>query len=659
MQSQREIQNIRSLKLFLTSDREGKMHRIADFFPALVYLYDSESRKITSSNEKFAQWLGITPDMLSTEYGNDLLNVVHPDDREMVKNELSKYNFLKDNDSLTYTARFKTRDNDWKFFRTEGMVFSRNDKGNASSFIFIDQDTGNEVKGKEELEASRHLFRETEKLLQFGTWKWDPNTDLLESSEGLYALLEYETSPESFSLAAFAEHIIEEERERVLRFIKESLYSKSEFEITHSVLTVKGNQRIVNSKANCIYDTNGAPVKVLGVTRDITQQSRDHKDLVDYKQAMLSKERFLASGSWEFDMVKNNITWSEGKYRLFGYETNEPGNLPAVTDELFASHVKYPKVSGFKDKWDTILAHPDEHIWEYEIRTAQGERRILESYASILTDERGNPEKIIGATRDITRIREYEESLKKKIAELDRSNKELEEFAYIASHDLQEPLRKITAFSERLKEKAAIELSSDSMVYLDRMLVGAANMRLLIDNLLEFSRTSRHSHPFNRINLADIVKEVETDLELKIEETNAVITSNNLPVIEAIPSQIRQLFTNLLVNSLKFRQEDVPIKIDIHSERLSAEDKELYHLERAEEYFKIEVTDNGIGFEQEYANRIFQIFQRLHGKSEYPGSGIGLAICKKIADNHHGKIFAVSEINEGATFTIILPETQS
>jgi PAS domain S-box-containing protein len=659
MESQKEIQNIRSLKLFLESDRKEGLNRIADFFPALVYLFDAESRKISSFNNRFTQWLGITADNLSSDYGNDLLNLVHPDDREMVRNEISKYNFLKDNDSLSYTARLKTRENDWKYFRTEGMVFSRNDKGNASSFIFIGHDIGDELRGMDELEASRNLFRQTEKLLEFGSWRWDPNTDETEWSEGMYALLEYDEQPESFSLAKLAEHIVENEREYVLNFIKDSLHTKADFDITYSIRTHKGNHRIVHSKATCIYDGAGAPLKVLGVTRNITQQSRDHKDLVDYKQTMLNKERFLASGSWEYDMISNTITWSEGKYRLFGYEADDEAGLPPVTDQLFSSHVQFPKLSGFKDKWDTILAHPNEHIWEYEIRTTQGERRILESYASILRDDQGNPEKIIGATRDITRIREYEESLKKKIAELDRSNKELEEFAYIASHDLQEPLRKITAFSERLKEKAITELSPDSSVYLDRMLVGAANMRLLIDNLLEFSRTSRHSHPFTRVDLAESIKEVESDLELKIEETNAQIFSENMPVIEAIPSQIRQLFTNLLVNSIKFRQKEIPIRISIHSERLSAEDKEKEDLERAQEYFKIEVKDNGIGFEQEYSNRIFQIFQRLHGKSEYPGSGIGLAICKKIADNHHGKIFAVSEINQGATFTIILPETQS
>jgi len=181
----------------------------------------------------------------------------------------------------------------------------------------------------------------------------------------------------------------------------------------------------------------------------------------------------------------------------------------------------------------------------------------------------------------------------------------------------------------------------------------------LIDNLLEFSRTSRHSQPFIEVDLGEILKEVESDLELKIEETNAQIKSNSLPVIEAIPTQIRQLFTNLLVNSIKFRQKDVPPEINIHCEILSHDEKEMLSLERDQKYFKIEVKDNGIGFEQEFSSRIFQIFQRLHGKSEFPGSGIGLAICKKIADNHHGKIFAVSENNHGATFTILLPETQS
>src|SRR6478609_2547037 len=212
MQSHKVIENIRTLKVFLKSGNDEDLNRIADFFPTLVYIYDAEKREITFSNKKFEQWLGLTPERLAVEFGNNLLNLVHPDDRELVKTELRKFNFLKDNDSLTYTARFQTRENDWNFFRTEGMVFSRNDKGNASSFLFISRDASIELKGSEELEASRNFFRETEKLLQFGSWRWDPLTDTLDWSEGMYDLLEYEVKPDSLSLKAFAEYIVEEER---------------------------------------------------------------------------------------------------------------------------------------------------------------------------------------------------------------------------------------------------------------------------------------------------------------------------------------------------------------------------------------------------------------------------------------------------------------
>ena len=190
------------------------------------------------------------------------------------------------------------------------------------------------------------------------------------------------------------------------------------------------------------------------------------------------------------------------------------------------------------------------------------------------------------------------------------------------------------------------------------MLVGASNMRLLIDNLLEFSRTSRHSQSFSTVDINQILKEVEAELELKIEETNASISAGRMPLMEGIPSQIQQLFTNLLGNAIKFRQPDQAPEIRISYEVASDVDKQFHNLNKDRTYYKIIVKDNGIGFEQEYATRIFQIFQRLHGKSEYPGSGIGLAICKKIVDNHQGKIFAESQIGQGARFTIILPESQ-
>lgn len=252
----------------------------------------------------------------------------------------------------------------------------------------------------------------------------------------------------------------------------------------------------------------------------------------------------------------------------------------------------------------------------------------------------------------------FQKILENKVRELDRSNKELEEFAYVASHDLQEPLRKITSFSERLKEKLPDNLEPEVQLYLNRMLAATDNMRTLIDNLLEFSRISRTNRPFEKTDLNHILAEVKADLELKIEETQASIHSNHLPEIDAIPTQMRQLFTNLFTNAIKFRQPDKQPAITITATLLTEKEKEERQLPVEKEMYEITVEDNGIGFEQDYADKIFQIFQRLHGKSEYPGSGIGLSICKKIIDNHQGEIFARGDVAKGAVFTLILPATQ-
>lgn len=253
----------------------------------------------------------------------------------------------------------------------------------------------------------------------------------------------------------------------------------------------------------------------------------------------------------------------------------------------------------------------------------------------------------------------FQKILENKVKELDRSNKELEEFAYIASHDLQEPLRKITSFSERLKEKLPDNLEPDVQLYLNRMLAATDNMRTLIDNLLEFSRTSRSSEPFTKVDLNNTIAEVTADLELKIEETNTRIESEKLPVIDAIPMQMRQLFTNLFTNSIKFRKPDQPPHISIRCKAQTEIEKEPNPPRQNIPYYEITVQDSGIGFDQEYSQKIFQIFQRLHGKAEFPGSGIGLAICKKIVDNHKGQIFAKGDQGTGATFTIILPGSQT
>ncbi len=190
------------------------------------------------------------------------------------------------------------------------------------------------------------------------------------------------------------------------------------------------------------------------------------------------------------------------------------------------------------------------------------------------------------------------------------------------------------------------------------MLNASDNMRNLIDNLLEFSKVSRNKQPYEKVDLSASLENAIEDLDMNIDETGTHISVDPLPVIDAIPSQMRQLFFNLLQNAIKFRKKDTNLVINVKQKKLSAKEIKAYQLLASQEYYMITVQDNGIGFEQQYAERIFQLFQRLEGKSEYPGTGIGLSICRKIVMNHKGQIFAESKPGEGTVFSIILPKGQ-
>ncbi len=257
-------------------------------------------------------------------------------------------------------------------------------------------------------------------------------------------------------------------------------------------------------------------------------------------------------------------------------------------------------------------------------------------------------------TSVIERTRELAEANKR----LQKSNAELAQFAYIASHDLQEPLRKISTFSQML-EHSLDQVNDTTKNYLNKINNSTTRMAKLIKDVLRFSQLGNEDETFEMVNLQQIIEGAKTDYELSIEQKQAVIKCDNLPTIQAIPLQMAQLFGNLLSNSLKYAKPDVPPLITISCHPLTKEQVATYFkVELQSIYFKIEFVDNGIGFQQEYADRIFNIFQRLHGKTEFAGTGIGLALCKKIAQNHHGDIFASGQPGIGAVFTLLLPYKQ-
>ena len=239
--------------------------------------------------------------------------------------------------------------------------------------------------------------------------------------------------------------------------------------------------------------------------------------------------------------------------------------------------------------------------------------------------------------------------------ELGRSNEELQQFAYVASHDLQEPLRKIQAFGDRFKAKFGNELNEQGLDYLARMQSAAGRMQNLIDDLLTLSRVSTRAQPFSPINLGQVARGVLIDLEIRIQQTSAQVQLADLPIIDADPPQMRQLLQNLISNALKFRQPGVSPVIKLYSKLLSEPVQPPTGGKTIAEFCQLFVEDNGIGFDEKYLDRIFNAFQRLHGRSEYEGTGMGLAICRKIAERHGGHITANSTPGQGTTFIVTLP----
>jgi PAS domain S-box-containing protein len=265
--------------------------------------------------------------------------------------------------------------------------------------------------------------------------------------------------------------------------------------------------------------------------------------------------------------------------------------------------------------------------------------------ATLYKNEADEVQGIFAAARDVTKLRRAEKKLKTYMAKLEKSNQELQYFAFAASHDLQEPLRKIQSFGEQLKTKYADHLGDEGRDYLERMQNAANRMQTLIRALLRYSRITTKAEPFSTINLTGLVREVMADLETRMKETGGRVEIEELAELEADPSQMRQLFQNLIGNALKFHGEEKPL-VRIYG-KLSASRYQIF------------IQDNGIGFDEKYLDRIFIPFQRLHGLSSgYEGTGMGLAICRKIVERHGGEITARSVPEKGSTFIVTLPVKQ-
>lgn len=416
-----------------------------------------------------------------------------------------------------------------------------------------------------------------------------------------------------------------------------------------------------------LHDANGEVYAILNMAVDVTSQVKARHQLKETEESLREAVDLAELAPWTTTVATSEMTCSERVYDWLGI-------TGTITPEI-VTHCIHEQDRPLVDAVVTAAMNPvsgGKMDLEYRVVNQQtSQERILRTQARVLFTEQGMPYLIRGTSQDITAQRMTEQALEKQVKlrteeliksniQLKRSNQELERYAYIASHDLQEPLRKIQLYSSLIRERHFQHISDDEgLGYFLKVEKAAGRMSMLIKNILDFSRINQVQEFVDYVDLNEIIRAVVSGFALQLDQKQARIEVGTLGTVRAVPLQMTQLFQNLIDNSLKFSRPDVPPRITISSRPLTEQELVIYEkLNPQTAYCLITIADNGIGFNPAFGEKIFSLFQRLHPQQHYEGTGLGLSLCQRIIFNHQGDIWATSEPGKGATFYVALPVSQ-
>lgn len=418
-----------------------------------------------------------------------------------------------------------------------------------------------------------------------------------------------------------------------------------------------------NFTYKALRDSTGRIYGILNMAVDVSEMVRAKLKIKDAEERWRIALNSAGLGTWDFYPHKNEFVCSVRTKELFGLSSNAP-----VTLEKLMNAIHYPHRKKVYDKMEKAMKQGSRGNYriEYQLTGIEDKKqRWHRATGQVFFNDEGVVHRLNGTVLDITDRKRVEEALEERVQlrtiellnankELERSNQELEQYAYVASHDLQEPLRKILVYSDLIKN--GLSKSNTDAIRLEKIVGSAQRMSHLIQDLLNFSRLLKTENIFSTVDLNHILRNVIDDFELKIQETGAVIHIDELPELEASPQQMNQLFYNLISNALKFKKQAQTPIIEVKASILTKVQSEIFpDLDSSVPYCDITVRDNGIGFNVKHVKHIFEIFKRLHTRSKFEGTGIGLALCRKIARNHCGEIYAESREGEGSVFHVLLP----
>ncbi|HEY0679489.1 MAG TPA: PAS domain-containing protein [Chitinophagaceae bacterium] len=644
--------------------------RITETSPGIIYVFDVNERKDIYINKTVQEFLGYTREDVNEMANTMLTSLVHPEDLPLIARYEENFGSIADGEIRSVRYRIKNKQGEYRWLRTYESVFKRDAEGKVVQKIGIGIDVHNEKmyadklhQHEAQLQQNEELYKQAQALSHIGNWTWLIKDNRILWSDEMFRIYGLSPQSEEINFERFASFIHPEDKEELFNTIQNCLSSHEAYDLYHRIILPEGEIKYLHARGRVQTDSTGQPSQMVGTGQDVTQRLKIEREARE-------SQRFIQKIADAAPALITSYNVHTGKYRfisqglknLLGYDPKQP----LEEGVQFFINIMHPEdLTPIMEKNTAALQLADNSFndnqtnepiveYEYRIRHANGEYRWFHTYGTVFDrNAAGKVEHVLNISIDTTERKEMENALSQKNMQLEQSNSNLEEFAYVASHDLKEPLRKISIFGDRLLSSQYEHLGSDGRFYLEKIIDSSKKMQVLINDLLSLSLISGNKS-FEQHSLQLVLEDVMRTLEYKIEEKNVVINAPRLPEAKINLAQFRQLFQNLLSNSLKFVQQDTQVVIDIGYRWLKKQDIEKFKLQRANRYLELTFSDNGIGFDNVFAGKIFAIFQRLHHK-DYEGTGIGLAICKKIVENHGGIIFANGEPGKGATFTIIIP----
>ena len=635
----------------LIETSEKRFRTLSETIPHMIWAASPDGRKYFF-NKFFLDYTGFTFEELENEGWH---KVIFPVDLEREKALWRE--ILKTGEDLTIEKRVRHHSGEYRWHISRGIA-QRNNEGDIIGWIGTSTEIDDQKKVTEALAKAEEQLRTFVNSIQNLAWIADSNGWIYWYNQRWYdftgSTLE-DLQGKGWKNVQHPDYV-----EKVEKFTNEAWKKKEAFELTFPLRRYDGEYRWFLSRAFPVTDTDGNIERWIGTNTDITEQKSFTEELeIQVKertrelqiknQTFEIAEKIATLGSYRWNLTTNKMEYSNNLYRLLDCEPQE--FIPSL--EKFLSFIHPDDLQEVIKNQELTIEKESLVETPYRIISKTGNIKYFHSSGEFYSEE-GN-RLFIGTVQDMTKDIAASKELEAKNIDLENANAELASFNYVASHDLQEPLRKIQGFSKRIINEEEKNLSDTAKDYFQRINGAAKRMQNLITSILSYSRTNTADLIFEKTDLNQTLKEVKAMLQESIQMKNAVIESQELPTINAIPVQMHQLFLNLISNSIKYAKQDVEPLIKITAEKVTLNEIDGQLIENTL-YWKFTVIDNGIGFDQEYEDKIFEVFQRLHGKTEFEGTGIGLAICKKIIQVHRGTISATGKSGIGSTFTFLLPE---